>query len=67
VAIVLVLLLYIYIYSIDAWLTDHVGSKNTSIFQMEKANTVSSRTVISLEEEEYLNVQLSSIQYHAQH
>jgi len=35
---------------------DHVDSKNISIFQMEKANTVSSRTVISLEEEEYPNV-----------
>ena len=64
--IVLVLLLH-YIYSIHAWLMDHVDSKNIWIFQMEKTNTGSSRTVISLEEEEYWNVQLPSIQYHIQH
>ena len=52
----IVLVLLLYIYSIHAWLMDHVDSKNISIFQMEKANTVSSRTVISLEEEEYPNV-----------
>jgi hypothetical protein len=45
---------------------DHAGSKTISIFQMEKANTVS-RTVISLEEKEYPNVQLPSIKYHVQH
>jgi hypothetical protein len=65
VCIVLVLLLY-YIYSIHAWLMDHADSKNISVFQMEKANTVSSTTLISLEEE-FPNVQLSSIQYHVQH
>ena len=52
----IVLLLLLYIYSIHAWLMDHVDSKKIPIFQMEKANTVISRTVISLEKEEYLNV-----------
>ena len=66
VCIVLVLLLH-HIYSIHAWVMDHVDSKNIPIFQMEKAIIVSSRTVISLEEKEYPNVQLSSIQYHVQH
>lgn len=39
---VLVLLLH-YLYSIQAWLMDHVDIKNISIFQMEKANTLSNR------------------------